>query len=113
MQPHLTVAHVEVRTHDPGQHEDDRLSVPARVCIERSIGTGANSPAGELVECLQAAFPAVQKTNSTERGAGARIPEVVEMVDVGAVVEDVAGHGAARAMEHGVGVDDEVVVAPS
>ena len=46
-----------------------------------------------------------------ERGTGARIVEVVEVADVATLVEDVPRQVTAGPVKHGVGVDDEVVVA--
>ena len=94
----------------PGRTKTIGWSAPARVCIERSIGTGSSSSAGDLVEGWRP-LSGRRRKPVDERGARARIAEVVEVADVAALVEDVARQVTAGPVKHGVGVDDEVVVA--
>ncbi len=110
------VAHRERAAHDARQHEQDwspsrHARGAACRCNRGCFGQRPVEPPRRLAEQPQQQRVDGDRLLPCALAVLVRDPEVVEVIDVGALVEAVPALGAAQAAVHGTGIDHEVVIA--
>ena len=110
VQPDAAVAGMQVGSHQIG-NKDQRRASGCRAAVTAALHRlRLDQRLLELAEVAERVDVRGRKP-LRHAPARARVLEVVEVRDVGALVEDVAGSLARQAAEHRVGVHDEIVVA--